>query len=231
VVTILGGYTDVSRRDGTKAQKRPGKPGGARARNRREKTQRIASAALDRFIVHGIERVTIGEIASAADIAKGGFYRYFDDRAALVAFVMQPLRETLDSGADTCRNALDTAASSAEVSDAYTGLATTLATLLLEHPRELLLYLQESRAPGDGDRRAVRALSEHVAAVAVDLTRIAQTLGLVKETPHAVSALAVVGAAERLIYAGLTAEVELDPITAGTALVDLVLEGVRIRAD
>ena len=198
-----------------------------RERNRREKTERIASAALELFIDRGVDRVTIEEIARSAGIAKGGFYRYFEDRAAVVSTLMKPLRQTLDAGVAQCRSALEAAENEADVSNAYTALATGLATLLLVHPRALLLYLQESRGAGDGDRKTIRALSEHVGAVAIELTARAQELGLVRETPHAVSALAVVGAAERLILAGLTGEVVLDPMGSAAALVEIVLDGVR----
>ena len=199
-----------------------------RERNRRQKTQLIASAALELFIERGIERVTIEEIARSAGIAKGGFYRYFDDRAAVVAALMEPLREALDAGVSGCRDALNVATCESEVSQAYTALALSLAALLIGRPRELLLYLQESRGPGDGDRRTIRSLSEHVGATATELTRIAQHLGLVKETPYALSALAVVGASERLLYAGLTNEIPLEPMATAGALVELILDGVRL---
>lgn len=209
---------------------RPGKPDGVRARNRREKTDRIAEAALSLFVSKGIERVTIDEIASAAGIAKGGFYRYFSDRADVVGHLMGPLRTTLDDGAARCREELGQSSSADEISAAYNTLAATLATVLMRYPMRLRLYLQESRAVGEGDAAAVSALSRHVGATAIQLTETAQKLGAVRRATPAVSALGVVGASERLLHAALTGEVVLDPATAARDLVSLVLDGARVDA-
>lgn len=217
----------MSRRSDRSPSIRPGKPDGIRARNRRQKTARIADAALGLFVSSGIERVTIDEIARAAGIAKGGFYRYFSDRADVVRFLMEPLRSTLDSGVARCREQLGSASSGDEISAAYNALAASLAAVLLQHPRRLLLYLQASRSVGGGDARAVHELSRHIGAMAIELTRTAQELGLVRLAEPAVSALGVVGASERLLYAALTGEVTLDPASAAAALVSLVLDGAR----
>lgn len=206
---------------------RPGQPGGKREQNRREKTGRIAEAGLSLFLEQGIESVTIEEIAKAAGIAKGGFYRYFDSRAHVVEHLMAPLRCTMEEASEVCRQELAAADGNDELAAAYGGLAAAMAGLLFTHPDALLLYLQESRGPRGGDGASVRALSESVGADAISMTRLAQELGLVKPFPPEVSALAVVGASERLLYASLTAEIELDPLTAATSLVELVLHGVR----
>ncbi|MFT6397594.1 MAG: hypothetical protein ACJAYU_002348 [Bradymonadia bacterium] len=140
---------------------------------------------------------------------------------------MLPLEDTMKSASATCRQELESALGNEEIAAAYGGLATVLAGLLLTQPDALLLYLQESRGPRGGDGASARALSESVAADAISMTRLAQDLGLVKPFPPEVSALSVVGAGERLLHASLTCEIELDPLTAAAALVDIVLHGVR----
>ncbi len=209
---------------------RPGKPGGKREQNRREKTARIATAALKLFLKQGIEGATIEEITRDAGIAKGSFYRYFDSRAHVVEHLMAPLRQTMEHASATCRDELSSAAGTNEIRAAYGGLAAAMAGLLLTHPDSLLLYLQESRSPRTGDGASVRGLSESVASDAISMTRLAQQLDLVKPLPPAVSALTVVGASERLLHASLTGEIDLDSVTAAGALVELVLHGVR-RSD
>src|SRR5258706_153478 len=59
---------------------RPGPEGGARDSNRRERIRSLLTAGLSLFLEEGIERVTIDQIAERAEMAKGGFYRYFRDK-------------------------------------------------------------------------------------------------------------------------------------------------------
>src|SRR5690349_21242717 len=70
---------------------RPGQPGGRRDTNRKERTKAIGDAALALFLERGIEAVTIEDITTRAGVAKGSFYRYFDDKHALTEALFQPL--------------------------------------------------------------------------------------------------------------------------------------------
>ena len=58
---------------------RPGKAGGKRARNRQQRTDALIEAGLQLFLERGVENVPIDDIAREAGMAKGNFYRYFDD--------------------------------------------------------------------------------------------------------------------------------------------------------
>jgi len=64
-------------------KERPGPVGGKRDQNRRERTAGLVSAGLQQFLERGIETVTIDEITREAGVAKGSFYRYFDDKKQL----------------------------------------------------------------------------------------------------------------------------------------------------
>ena len=70
---------------------RPGQPGGRRDTNRRERTKALSDAALALFLARGIEVVTIEDITTRAGVAKGSFYRYFDDKQALVEALFAPV--------------------------------------------------------------------------------------------------------------------------------------------
>lgn len=206
---------------------RPGPEGGKRDQNRRQQIARIRRAGTELMLAEGIEGVTIDAICRAADIAKGSFYRYFADKAALVTAIIEPLstaaREALTDAEVAIRAARDFDALVA----AYADLALRLAPALLAERAAVQLYLQESRAPAVGARAPVRALADEFGATAERLTLAAQDNGLLRGLPAAVTGRAVVGAVERLAFDVGAGAITLEPIEVGAALLTMVFEGVR----
>jgi AcrR family transcriptional regulator len=207
---------------------RPGPAGGKRDRNRRRRLGEIGRAGLELMLEHGLERVTIDEICTRAGIAKGSFYRYFADKEALVGALLEPLTEQSRVALVACERALHAARTSAELMTAYQTLAFALAPVFLEEQGAVRLYLQESRGPAVGARAPVRALSDAFRQHAVAITAAAHSHDLLRKLPPAVTALAVVGAVERLAFDFLSGEIEEDPVTVAQALVTMILQGVGV---
>ncbi|MFO0671044.1 MAG: hypothetical protein U0235_15690 [Polyangiaceae bacterium] len=73
-------------------------------------------------------------------------------------------------------------------------------------------------------------MARDIRARAVRLTETAHAHELLKPIPAAITAHAVVGAAEELVFLGLTAPATLGgPELVGASLVELVLDGLRRR--
>ncbi len=206
---------------------RPGPVGGKRDANRRKRIQQLCQASLGLFLDRGIEAVTIDEIVREAGVAKASFYRYFRDKTEVVATLFEPLRTTLGDAMTRCEAALTKAEADTEkITEAYQVLGTDFATLMMTMPRELLLYLQESRAPGVRARAPLRDLADEIDARALELTEVARQHGLWRPIDPRVSTLVVVGAAERLLLGVLRGE-ELGAIASVPAQVaDLILNGL-----
>lgn len=213
----------------TKELRRPGQPGGRRDTNRRERVETLLSAALPLFLERGIEEVTIDDITRAAGMAKGGFYRYFADKSALVETMFAPLAEEIEAAMTSCGAALAKATSSEAMLSAYQDFGRQVAAVLLPRTDLLRLYLQESRSPAIGARKAVRALADQVAQHALEMTRQAHTHGLLRPIPPQLSAVAVVGAIEHLLFVLLSGRYEGDPLELPGALISMVLDGLRPR--
>ncbi|WIG93061.1 TetR/AcrR family transcriptional regulator [Myxococcus sp. SDU36] len=224
----------MASRDGTRADdaqetdKPPARPGGRREAHRRERAQALEAAALKLFLERGLEGVTIDDITQATGVAKGTFYRYFDDKAALVDGLLEPVRRELLAGLETCGHALAEARNVEAMFDAYRAVAAVIAGALLQYPGVVRLYLQESRGPAVGARTKVAELARLVARHAVDITQKAHTSGLLRPIRPAVSGLAVVGAVERLLLAVLSEEDIGNPLELPDALTTLVLDGLRL---
>lgn len=209
------------------ALKRPGPVGGVRDLNRQKKAQAIRDAALLLFLERGIEAVSVDDIMKAAHMAKGSFYRYYADQTGLVEDLMAPTRELMTRALETCSRELETASSPAMMVKAYTRIGDVLATLLMEQPGPVRLFLQESRAPAQGARRPIIELSALVSRYAIEITQTAQRHGILKPIPVAVSALTVVGAVERLLLAVLHEEDIGNVLEVPAALTTLILDGLR----
>lgn len=209
---------------------RPGAPGGKRDRNRRERTTQLGQTALALFLARGIEVVTIDDICKAADVAKGSFYRYFEDKEALVEALVTPVDEAVREALDGCEARLHQAEDASALNAAYQGLALALFPVALGHLDVFRLYLQERAAPPVGARAPLAAFSRTVDEGAVRLTRVAVDRGLLHVPDPRISAFIVVGAVERLAQAVLSGSLDASPIDILTTLIRLVLDGVRARS-
>jgi AcrR family transcriptional regulator len=207
---------------------RPGREGGKRDLNRRERTRQLCDAAMALFLDRGIEAVSIDEITSRAGVAKGSFYRYFDGRDQLVDTLFAPLVDYLRRATAQCREALEAAQTQDELTAAYHLLVRELLPLFIEHRAPLELYLRENRRPPATMAPAVRALRDEVTAISVEITVAAHAHQLLRPMHPRVSSLAVIGASERLILEYLEGSDLGDPLEAAGALVSLALDGLHV---
>ncbi|MCU0695586.1 MAG: TetR/AcrR family transcriptional regulator [Myxococcaceae bacterium] len=207
--------------------RRPGPIGGVRDTNRKEKAAAIKDAALHLFLERGIDAVSVDDIMKRAGMAKGGFYRYFETQTALVEDLIEGARRLMVEALEACSVDLRTASTRDAQFAAYRKVGDVVATLLMEHPGEVRLYLQECRAPAAGPRVPIVELSKVVSRYAISITAQAQAHRILKPIPVPVSALTVVGAAERLLLAVLQEEDIGNPLEVPEALTTLILDGLK----
>lgn len=208
-------------------KERPGKAGGRRDINRREKVRSILEGALPLFLERGIEGTTIDDIAKAASIAKGSFYRYFASKAQVVEALFRPIAEELDEALARCDEELAQARDATAMNAAYQRLGESFGKVVLENVDVVLLYLQENRGPRTEARAPVRRLADLVVERAVHLTKTARNAALLRPFPAEVSARTVIGAVEQLLFAVLSGEEVGDPLELPEHLTSLVLDGLR----
>jgi len=209
-------------------RKRPGPAGGKRDVNRRETAGRLADAALGLFLAEGTAAVTIDQIAVHAKIAKGSFYRYARDKADVVEQIMAPVVEQVTVALDRCEHALHRARPDT-LAATYLQLAADLSIVVAQHAPRVLLYLQEVRAPAGPARRAIHALAEQLTTRAIALTELARDHGLIRAVDPAISALAVIGAVDAVLFAYLRRPrlPSADAPMVISELVAIVLRGIR----
>ncbi|MFW6051741.1 MAG: TetR/AcrR family transcriptional regulator [Myxococcota bacterium] len=206
---------------------RPGPPGGKRDRNRKERTEALLAAGLGLFLDRGLEAVTVDDIARAAGMAKGNFYRYFRDKDDLVDALFEPIVEEMRAAMRRCAEDLAVAGGPVELYAAYEALARSLAEAALPRPGVVRLYLQERRSPGVGARAPIRRLSNQIDEASIELSNVAVEHGLLRVRDPRISAYAVVGAVEELMLAVLQERLDAPPEEIIETLIGLVLDGIR----
>jgi AcrR family transcriptional regulator len=221
---------------------RPGQPGGRRDTNRKERTKALSDAALALFLERGIEAVTIEDITTKAGVAKGSFYRYFDDKTGLTEslfapvaaevlhmFDFAPVAAEVLHMFDESINKIKTAKTKEEAFSSYEIIAECLGRILLSESDVVLLYLQENKAPAEGARAPARKLATLISEKAIEHTKYAREHGLLRSgIPPELSTLTVIGAAERLLFGVLAGEnVGGEVWEIPGALITLILDGIR----
>lgn len=208
---------------------RPGVVGGKRDANRKQRISQLCDAALGLYLEHGIGAVTVDQIVERAGVAKGSFYRYFQDQPELVATLLEPLGDAIRGAMAQAEERIAGVTDPAELPAIYLGMAAQLAASARNQQDLVRLYLQECRSPAAGARKPVRDLADEVAQRAVRLSTVARDFGLLDRSDPRVGALTVVGAVERLTFAVLSGEdVGAVHQLPGT-LISVILDGVRKR--
>lgn len=118
---------------------------GLRARNMREKQQRIFTAAARLFADRGFAAVSTSEIAKEADVAAGTVFRYAATKGELLLMVLNDeLRRAIDIGVDRAASEVDTSSAIAAM------IAPTL-DYAREHPENFRAYQRELLFGDPGD--------------------------------------------------------------------------------
>lgn len=210
---------------------RPGKPGGARDENRKQRSEALKKAALTLFLERGIEGCSIDDIAQAAGVAKGSFYRYYDDKTALVAALVAPVAEQIEDALTRTEGRLGEATDRASAYSAYQELALALVPIAIFQFDVVRLYLQEARAPQQGARAPIAALVDIVDHGAVRLSEVAVKHDIVRVKDPRITAFATVGAIEQLAISVLRGRLDATPVEIVTTLIRMVYDGIGTRRE
>ena len=168
----------------------------------------MEASALELFLAQGFEGASIEQIAAKSDVARGTFYLYYPDKAAIFDALHERWSRPLLALLEQVHERLDTAQTPADALQVYQAQALGLAQIGLTYRSEILLAFREARTASVGGERLrerERVLLERV----TELTALAAERGLIRaEDPRLVS-LVVYGAVERLYYEYLIGDLEV----------------------
>ena len=142
---------------------------GLRERKKAQTRRDLMHAALRLFSEHGFERVTIADIAEAANVSARTFFRYFDAKADVCFGLHSPALEEVEVSADVIGTTVTQIREYAQRVAEDPELYRTQARLALEHPGVRVRRLEILLAFDDVVYRGIRREHPHASPVAAKL--------------------------------------------------------------
>ena len=178
------------------------------------------------MLEEGFERASVERIVAEVGIARGTFYLYFSDKEALFSTLLEELYAPFVGALRSHANALASASSTPQQQLLYLQMSLGLAQVLERTRDTLPLHFHHARAPGAAGKICREWLTQ-VEDTAITILEDAQARGLVRHHDCAAVALAIVGAAERLLWAWLEGDPRLNAEQAASELARLFFDGIR----
>jgi AcrR family transcriptional regulator len=161
-----------------------------------ERRAQILSCARDVFARHGYHAATVDDIVSAAGVARGTFYLYFEDKRAVFSELVDRFLARLHL---TIQH-IETADASRPVPQQVRGNISRIVGLFL-HDRAMTKILLTDALGMDVDfDRKLRAVYDEVYNLLAESLREGQQLGIVAEGDTRVMAWLSGGALKELLY-------------------------------
>lgn len=198
---------------------------GVREARKQARRQAIEEAGLELFLAEGYAGCSVEKIAGAVGIARGTFYLYYPDKRALFELFCERMYGPLVSALEEHAGRLRAAASSEEQRLLYLQMSFSLAACLEQARPLMLLHFREKWSAGPAGE-VVGEWMGRVESIAVSILEDARDRGLVRDLDALTVALAIVGAAERLIWAWLAGDERLDADRATLEVANVFFSGI-----
>ena len=199
---------------------------GLRETRKAARRQAIEDAGLALFLEDGFERCSVERIVASVGIARGTFYLYFPDKLSLFEALCERLYGPLVATLERSRGLLGRAPSPEHQQLLYLQMSMALAEQLEGARPLMLLHFREHRSAA-ASGQVVAGWMQKVEDLAVSILEDAHERGLVRDIQPVTVALAIIGSAERLIWAWLTGDERLDADRAVLELANVFYSGIR----
>jgi len=202
---------------------------GRREENKAHKRSELERVGLELFITQGFAAASVEQIVAGAEVARGTFYLYFDDKEALFKTLVERLAVPIFDALEKCSESLDGARDPKSTLGVFAELQKSISVQIAGQPGVALLYFRELRTSGAiGDW--VRSMRARIDRFVAEMLSVAMKRGLLRKANADVAAQAIFGSVERIVFDGLTGASDLgDAQTVGRELLDLFGAGLLPR--
>ena len=198
-----------------------------RANARREHRRAlILRAAVQTFSVRGYHQTRVADIIKAAGIARGTFYLYFKDKHALFETLVERLYGPLVDILAEHQKALGEARNTSQQQALYMQMAWEMTEQVVKLQPLALLHFRVAWSAGPAGE-TVRHWRDRIETLARNILVDANQRGFVRNNDPTIVAMAIVGAAERIAWAWVSGDKELDKARVATELADLFWKGIH----
>ncbi|MCP5070837.1 MAG: TetR/AcrR family transcriptional regulator [bacterium] len=206
----------------------------ARAQRRREETRAaILAASRQVFRTRGYHHSSIADIVKATDVARGTFYLYFENKQDVLHELLQAF--LADIRVQVLRISTEPSAL-APILQVRANFSRILACIEAHEDVATIFFGSEATLDGDS-RDSIDAFWAQVEGMVEDALSVGQTLGLVRKSDRATTAVAALGAVRAVLARMLRSRASDDPGSFGTPdqlvdeLIFFVLRGILAGTD
>lgn len=199
----------------------PSGPGSARSRE-----DEILSTALDLFFEHGYRAVGLRELSSAIGLNIGTIYHYFKNKDAILLSLQERGIRRLLAMAEESLDGLE----GRSATERLRALVAAHLRYHTEHYKTARLHFSEYRSLAEESKSTVRTLMKAYERQVVEIVDEGICSGEFAASSAKIAAFAVLGAGAHVAY-WYRPDGDLDPEEVARTVADLVMNGVKARAE
>jgi AcrR family transcriptional regulator len=179
---------------------------------REERRQQILSCARDAFAEHGYQAVTVDDVVARAEIARGTFYLYFDDKRAVLDALVDEFLQRIAA----CIVGIDIAHPEVSPREQLRQNVERITRLALSEPAVLKIALRDATGLDPTFDAKIRSFYEALRGLLAASLSEGQENGLVRDGDRAVMVSIGLGGLKELVLDAVTGALDRTP----EALVD-----------
>ena len=197
---------------------------GIREAKKAAKRAMIIKVGREIFTQEGYDRCSVEKIIASAGIARGTFYLYFPSKKSLFDALLEDLYSPIIDILLVTYN--DLCQLQKGFTERYLQSAISLAQILERNRDMLIVHFREVYSAGpSGD--SVRKWRGRVEAIIEDILQIAIDKDLIRNFSPKLSAMSMFGAAERMVWAWLQKETEINRKEIAQMVADVFWQGLK----
>lgn len=217
-----------SKRSGASAaakKKSPAKPKKRRTMDRDERRQTLLDAAGDLFSRQGYHETTVDDITSAAGVAKGTFYLYFNEKRAIYNEVIRAFLDRIKEASSFAQGGPPNPLTFFD--RAVEGARQLMEVVGNNRPLARMAY-RESMGLDPELSKLMRDFYAEIAELEANNIRVAMQLGVVRECDPTLTAYIHIGMAERIVLELIEHPEDFPPVEeVVNQLMFIGYEGIR----
>ena len=177
------------------------------------------------LLEEGYERTSVERITARVGIARGTFYLYFEDKEALFRALAESLYAPMVEVLEQTAAALEEVPDMGSQQMIYLQMSARLATVIQQNREGVTLHFRERRSAGPAGRIVAEWMAR-IEALACQMLGDASDRGMIRGVDPYTVALAIVGAAERLLWGWVSGDEGLDADHAALQLANVFFGGI-----
>jgi AcrR family transcriptional regulator len=194
------------------------------AAKRQERREQILRCARDAFAEHGYQAVTVDDVVERAEIARGTFYLYFDDKRAVLDALVDDFLQRIGA----CIVGIDIAHASDSPREQLRQNVERITRMALSDPAMVKVALRDATGLDPAFDAKIRSFYDALRTLLGESLEEGQQNGIVRQGDRAVMVSIGLGGLKELVLDAVTGELPRTPEQMVDELMRFLDQGVLV---